>query len=183
MSGNQPTLGQAIDQILSALEHLDVGARRTALSAACMQLGIPLTDCMPASELASASAINSDRQEAPAVAPPNVAATSDVRQAESQIDIRAFKEQKRPSSARQMACVVGFYLQELAPTSERKETVNTQDLEKYFKQAKFKLPGKINQILADAKAAGYFDVISRGEYKLNAVGYNLVAHNLPDATE
>ncbi len=82
-----------------------------------------------------------------------------------------------------MACVVGFYLQELAPTSERKETVNTQDLEKYFKQAKFKLPGKINQILADAKAAGYFDVISRGEYKLNAVGYNLVAHNLPDATE
>jgi hypothetical protein len=35
------------------------------------------------------------------------------------------------------------------------------------------------QVLIDAKASGYFESASRGEYKLNAVGYNLVAHNLP----
>ena len=82
-----------------------------------------------------------------------------------------------------MACVVAFYLQELAPEADRKEIINTSDLEKYFKQAGFKLPTKLPQVLVDAKGAGYFDVASRGEYKLNAVGYNLVAHSLPGGGE
>ena len=82
-----------------------------------------------------------------------------------------------------MACLVGFYLQELAPEGERKETITTPDLEKYFKQAGFRLPADIGQILKDAKAAGYFDAPARGEYKLNAVGYNLVAHNMPNISE
>ena len=78
-----------------------------------------------------------------------------------------------------MACVVAYYLQELAPEAERKETTSTADLEKYFKQAGFQLPRAMEQVLRDAKSSGYFESASRGEYKLNAVGYNLVAHNLP----
>jgi hypothetical protein len=35
------------------------------------------------------------------------------------------------------------------------------------------------QVLPDAKGSGYFDSAARGEYKLNAVGYNLIAHSLP----
>lgn len=33
--------------------------------------------------------------------------------------------------------------------------------------------------LQNAKNAGYLNVLDRGNYKLNAVGYNLVAHKLP----
>lgn len=100
-----------------------------------------------------------------------------------QLDIRSLKEQKSPASASQMACVVAYYLQELAPENERKETVNAKDLQKYFKQAKFRLPRTIQQLLPDSRAAGYFDsATGKGEYALNAVGYNLVAHNLPKAT-
>jgi hypothetical protein len=78
-----------------------------------------------------------------------------------------------------MAAIVAFYLKEHARADEKQETVGKDDLEKYFKQAKFRLPKTIGQLLPDAKAAGYFDSAERGKYKLNAVGYNLVAHSLP----
>ena len=77
-----------------------------------------------------------------------------------------------------MACLVAHYLQELAAKGERKDTVGTADLAKYFKAAKFKLP-VIKYTLGNAKNAGYFDSVGGGEYKLNAVGYNLVVHTLP----
>jgi len=109
------------------------------------------------------------KTEARAALPPTPAAT----------DIRSLRIAKNPKSAREMACVVAFYLQELAPEGERKDSITAADLEKYFKQAQFKLPEKISQVLPDAKGSGYFDSASRGAYKLNAVGYNLVAHKLP----
>ena len=33
--------------------------------------------------------------------------------------------------------------------------------------------------LPNAKSAGYFDAVGNGEYKLNAVGHNLVVHSMP----
>jgi len=78
-----------------------------------------------------------------------------------------------------MACLVAYYLQEHAPDAERKQAITTADIDKYFKQAGFKLPQRSPQLLPDTKSAGYFDSVGRGEYKLNAVGYNLVVHNLP----
>lgn len=93
--------------------------------------------------------------------------------------IRDLKEEKQPESSNQMAALVAYYLSEIADDSERKEAVNTADLEKYFKQASFKLPKSLPQTLSNATAAGYFDPTGSGLYKLNAVGYNLVAHGLP----
>jgi hypothetical protein len=95
------------------------------------------------------------------------------------IDIKTLKNEKSPSSAIEMACVVGYYLQEAAPTDERKPAILWADIDKYFRQAGYPLPKAKGQLLVDAKAAGYFDSFGRGEYKLNAVGYNLVAHSLP----
>ena len=58
--------------------------------------------------------------------------------------------------------------------------INKKDLEKYFKQAGFPLPKAVGQTLVDAKSAGYMDASStRGRYKLNPVGHNLIAHSLP----
>lgn len=93
--------------------------------------------------------------------------------------IRDLREEKQPASSNQMAALVAYYLSELADEPERKEAVNTADLEKYFKQASFKLPKSLHQTLPNATAAGYFDPAGNGLYKLNAVGYNLVAHGLP----
>jgi hypothetical protein len=95
------------------------------------------------------------------------------------IDIKSLKESKSPSSGIEMAAVVGFYLAECAPEADRKTEFGVKDAEKYFKQAQFKLPPKMHFTLNNAKNAGYLDSAGHGKFKLNPVGYNLVAHNLP----
>lgn len=169
MADTKISLGQAIDQIISALESLDQNGRLTAISAACKHLKINMAsneedDAAPGAE-------GKDPSDATMLRP--------IKQVGKQIDIRSLKTEKNPDSAKQMACLVAYYLQELAPKDDRKQTISTQDVEKYFKQAGYKLPKRLEQILVDAKASGYFESAGRGEYKLNAVGYNLVVHGLP----
>lgn len=94
-------------------------------------------------------------------------------------DIRRLTELKQPQGASEMAAVVAYYLAEAAGPSERKEAVENADMVKYFKQAKFRLPGNTAMMLVNAKNAGYFDSAGAGQYRLNPVGYNLVAHSLP----
>lgn len=97
------------------------------------------------------------------------------------ISVRDLKDEKKPASSNQMAALVAYYLSEIAPEGERKDAISANDLEKYFKQARFKLPKAISQALPNAAAAGYFDATDRGLYRLNPVGYNLVVHGLPRA--
>jgi hypothetical protein len=80
-----------------------------------------------------------------------------------------------------MACIVAYYLDSLAPPDEQKRSIGRDDIDKYFKQAGHKLPKRIDQMLVNAKSAGYFDSAGRGKYKLNPVGHNLVVHTLPRA--
>jgi hypothetical protein len=96
-----------------------------------------------------------------------------------QASIKDLKDEKQPDSSNQMAALVAFYLAEVAPEHERRGTITSQDVEKYFKQARFALPKKIAMTLSNATAAGYLDAVGGGAYKLNPVGYNLVAHGLP----
>jgi hypothetical protein len=173
------TLGQAIDQIVSALSGLEGKNRITAIAAACSALDMPSPPEAPArvpiehaapppiTVLPHQSALNAQ----PHVEKPQI------------LDIRRLKDQKRPSSARQMVALVAFYLQEHAPEGERKSEIGTEDVEKYFKQAAFKLPGNIGQVLIDSKKSGYVESTSRGQYKLTPVGYNLVVHSLPSGQE
>lgn len=168
MAEEKMTIGQAIDQIVSALAAFEDPDKQTILNTVFAHLKLQ----PPAS--------SAQRSAAPAAVnlpPPVIPAHSPV--AKSGADIRALKDEKKPNSARQMACLVAFYLQEHAPEAEAKNTVTTADLEKYFKQAGFKLPDRMEAVLSDAKRAGYFDTAARGAYKLTRVGYNLVAHSLP----
>lgn len=167
MTEKKMTLGQAIDQIVDALNSLKPETRLTAVEAACAHLDLKIGDVRGGSQARSASLSTQTPSLLTTPTPPIT-------------DIRTLRSQKQPKSARQMACVVAYYLRELAPESERSETVSAKELDKYYKQANFKLPKKIGQILPDAKAAGYFEAAPGiGKYVLNAVGYNLVAHNLP----
>ncbi len=173
MAESKVSLGQAIDQIIGALEGLDQDARLTAISAACKHLKInqALDD--------EGDDASGDAQEEDDHSGGDATHSRTAKQSGKQVDIRSLKSQKNPDSAKQMACLVAYYLQELAPKDERKKTISTQDIETYFKQANFKLPKKLEQVLVDAKRSGYFESAARGEYKLNAVGYNLVVHGLP----
>lgn len=161
------TLGRAIDEMISALHDLSSDAeRRNAIQTVLnhFNLGEPPVSA-PSRDLAES------------VAPEDKTVTTKV------IDIRTLKDQKQPSTANEMAAVVAYYLQELAPAEERKSEVDVSDMEVYFKRAGFPLPRVPRVILQNAKAAGYFTSAARGKFKLNPVGYNLVAHNLPRGEE
>jgi hypothetical protein len=93
-------------------------------------------------------------------------------------DIRTLKEAKGPKSANEMAALVAFYVSELAPQADRKPEITAADIERYFKAAGFALPADANFTLVNAKNAGYLESVGRGQYKLNPVGYNLVAHRM-----
>lgn len=92
-------------------------------------------------------------------------------------DILSLKEEKDPKTATQMVAVVAYYLAHLA--SERQDFITQDDIQKYFIQGKFLMPGSKPQALVNAKNAGYLDAIEPGKYRLNSVGYNLVAHKMP----
>lgn len=95
------------------------------------------------------------------------------------VDIRQLKEKKSPKSAIEMAVLAVYYLSHVVPQGERKVTVGPKDVTRCFEMAKFKLPSDTSITLTNAKNAGYLEQVKRGHYKLNAVGYNLIEHNLP----
>lgn len=162
------SLGQAIDEIIAALSAVPDAVRQVAIKAACDHLSIPIPNPQAATgEAAAAIGTRSLSQLIPLGEPDQV------------VDIRTLRQQKNPSTANEMACLVAFYLQRRAPAHERKNTVTAEDLNRYFIQANFPLPKRIEQLLVNSKAAGYFDSEGRGAYRLNAVGHNLVAHSLP----
>ena len=159
------TLGQAIDSIIAALESIDANARMTALRAASAHLSLGLS-----------------AEPAPAAPPAGSSHPGTPLPASSfsgPQDIRTLKDNKQPGNSLEMAALVAYYLQSVAPAADQKQEIQSADLEKYFKQAGYPLPSRIAQVLIDAKAAGYFDAVSRGTYKLNPVGYNLIVHSLP----
>jgi hypothetical protein len=166
---NEKSIGQAIDEIVNALQSIDPKMRTTAVRAACEIVEVELAPLQ-----------KQVQTERPFDQSQSVEKTENTPQtAKTHIDIRKLKEQKQPSNAQEMACLVAYYLQEVVNPDERKTEINSADLDKYFKQADFPLPKKMVQVLVDAKASGYLDSTGRGVYKLNPVGYNLAAHGLP----
>jgi hypothetical protein len=181
VSEPKATIGQAIDQIIQSLRALEKREQQAAVAMVCT-----LLDLAPAQT--SAPPPPAQRPAEHVKEPPDaLGARSDTDRGPAPplhgLDIRTLRDEKQPESARQMACVVAYYLMEHAPEAERKQSIVTADLDRYFKQAKFKLPTKLDQVLPDCKTAGYFEQVSRGEYRLTRVGYNLVTHSLPKTSK
>jgi hypothetical protein len=166
MAVEKLSLGQAIDAIIKALQGLDEKTRANAIAAACTQLGV----------------------ESPAVerrTPPPPGEAKGAGQGAPTVvkDIRQLTEEKKPESTVEMACLVAYYLMNIALPPEKKDIVTNGDMEKYFVQGNYPLRKHIKDLLGDAKSAGYFDSVGRGKYRLNPVGHNLVAHSLPRKTK
>jgi len=162
------SLGSAIDDLIAALEPLDEECRRIAVKAACERLRVELPQ----------SVLKAGHPQSTPPEPAGARALTEPRQ-HAAIDIRSFASQKRPSTVNDRVALVAYYLSELAPDPERKDTIDKKDLEKYFKQARFPLPKRLGVALVHARHAGYLEPVAKGKYRLNPVGYNLVAHGLP----
>jgi hypothetical protein len=158
---------EAIKTVLNALEPLPPEIRAHVLGYVFTRLNIALPAVQP-TEKSNTLARSLAVTEKPAE-----------RQSQTPAHIKELKEQKKPNSASEMAALVAYYLANLAPASDRKDRINTKLIETYFKIAEFPLPTKTQFTLPNAKGAGYLDAVGNGEYKLNAVGHNLVVHSLP----
>ena len=158
----------AIKTVLSVLQPLDSRTRANVVDYVVKRLAIEVgAGGSPSAGVADSRqgfGAPSGQTEAPAAGP---------------VHIETLKKEKSPRSANEMAALVAYYLSHVAPSDKRKTTVNTHDIETYFKIAKFPLPRQPRVTLQNARNAGYFDSVGSGEYRLNPVGYNLVAHSMP----
>lgn len=94
--------------------------------------------------------------------------------------IKDFVEKKSPKNDIQFATTVAYYYRFEASEDNRKEQINSEDLQEACRLAgrpRFKKP---IMVLANAHTSGLLDKGSeRGSYSINAVGENLVAMTLP----
>jgi len=160
---------EAIKAVLHALEPLPIEVRASVLRYVLQRLQIVIASSTEVSTAGASSAI--------------VDATAGAKKITGEqqslpVHIKTLKEQKKPRSANEMAALVAYYLANAAPKVERKDRITAKDIETYFKIAEFPLT-KTQFTLPNAKAAGYLDAVGDGEYRLNAVGHNLVVHSLP----
>jgi hypothetical protein len=162
---------QAIEAVLRALEPLEPPARNRVLGYVFNRLGLTTpTEVLGGPAAGSAGAGSAQAAVVPSGSPTQFT------------DIRTLADTKKPSTVQERVALTAFYLSELAPSAERKEEFSAKDLTRYLKQANLPIPARPRQALLDAKNAGYLDSGSaRGTYRLNPVGYNLVAHRLPAA--
>lgn len=163
---------KAIKTITEALEPLDVETRQRALNYAMQHLRLTVPS---ASAVVGRSAEAHISAESPSPAKP----ISPSGQQGHVTDIRSLKEQKKPATDIEMATLVAYYLKHETADDDHKDEIGTEDIEKYFVQAGYPLPTNKQYTLPNAKKAGYLENASRGKYKLNSVGHNLVAHGMP----
>lgn len=110
---------------------------------------------------------------APMVTPPAGGPTGQPK------NIRSFTTEKAPKSDQQFAAVVAYFYQFEAGTADRKDTIDANTMKEAARQAKRSQVSDWNMTLHNAKNSGFLDAAARGEFKLNAVGENLVAMTLP----
>lgn len=165
---------KAISTLMSALKPLDPESRAHVVEFVTRRLSIAAA-LAPNDPGKQGSAVHGGEER---VQQADTAAPSAVLN-----DIRSFAASKKPKTVNEKVAVIAFYLAHLAPQAERRDHIISDDIKTYFIQADFELPtAPAAMTLSHAKNAGYLNALDRGQYKLNAVGHNLVAHKLP-ATE
>lgn len=96
-------------------------------------------------------------------------------------DIKTFVKEKNPKSDVQFAAVAAYFYRFECSQGERKEAVVPKDLDDAGRQARGYSFKNARQTLDNGVMLGYFDRAGGGEFRLNAVGENLVAMTLPGA--
>jgi hypothetical protein len=168
---------EAITALLKVLGPLKPDERENVIDFVFRKLGIERAS--PRSPVDEAFQVEKRADELE----PRVVHSSVVKRAPpiSHNDIRSLRYEKQPKTTSEMLALVAYYLEHIAPEEERRNYITADDISRYFKMGDFKLPSAPPRItIANAKNAGYFNATAtRGQYKLNPVGYNLVVHKMP----
>lgn len=94
-------------------------------------------------------------------------------------DIKSFIASKAPKSDNQFAAAVSYFYRFEAPPAQKRDTINGDVLQEAARLAGRKRLANPGKTLRNAKAAGYLDGATPGEFTINSVGENLVAMTLP----
>lgn len=94
-------------------------------------------------------------------------------------DIKTFVAAKAPKSDTQFAAAVAYFYRFDAPPAERRDSIDGVALQEAARLAGRRRLSNPRATLHNAKAAGYLDSSTRGEFTINSVGENLVAMTLP----
>jgi hypothetical protein len=154
---------QAVRTIVEVLDPLDEDSRSFVLDTVFRKLNIT----KPAPSTSQETGAYSGKQKKPTEQPLSV------------VHIKELKREKNPRSAVEMVTLAAYWQMYRAPNDNRSDTIDAKQAETCFRLASYKLPVNIHDTLHNAKKAGYLDSSSRGTYKLNAIGYNLIEHTLP----
>jgi len=157
---------EAVRLVVAALEGFDSAAQERILRWAREKVG--LAGSPPTSPGVS-----------PSIKPLMVNA-SDTMQRTAATDLKTFVSDKNPGSDVQFAATVAYFYRFEAPPQDRKNEINSNDLQEACRLAnreRLKLPA---QTLRNAHGLGLLDKgSSAGFFTINSVGENLVAMTLP----
>ena len=157
---------EAVRAVAEALDGFDANAQERILRWARERIG--LSTSLPPAAPASLPSLQQ---------PPNPPGTA--TQASSGKDLKSFVDDKKPKRDVQFAATVAYFHRFEAPPTERKNEIDSKDLQNACRLAgrkRLKLPG---QTLRNAVNLGLLDKSGRGTFTLNSVGENLVAMTLP----
>jgi hypothetical protein len=134
---------QAIKTLVHTLEPLKPEVRARVIEHTFKVLGIEASPVQP----------NPPTQPLPLVTPTRM------QHVDEPTDILTLKERKNPKTANEMIAIVAYYLEHSA--SERQAFITQDDIQKYFVQGQYPMPGSKPQALVNAKNAGYLAVMRR----------------------
>lgn len=170
MTEDRPNIFDICKEISAKLSSLPEEEKGRALRWVAESLGVSLSSAaVPSSPSHQRQEAASDRAIGPSPVPAK--------------DIRAFIEEKCPTSDVQYAVVVAYYYRFEAPEPERHETITPELLQKSTRLAGRKRFEKPRVPLNNAVTLGYLDRADKGQFSINAVGENLVAMTLPGKSE
>lgn len=98
-------------------------------------------------------------------------------------DIKTFIAAKAPKSDNQFATAVAYFYRFEATPTQKRDSISGDVLQEAARLAGRKRLANPRATLNNAKAAGYLDGASPGEFTINSVGENLVAMTLPGGAD
>ncbi len=161
---------EAVRAVAEALQPFDSETQARIVRWACERVGL----AVPRATTGTAGPQPPDRGAEPPIRDdgPRSGAT----------DVKSFVQEKQPKSDAQFAATVAYFYAFEARDDERQDALTPAMLLDACRKAGRPRPPRPDQTLRNAKAAGYFDSVGRGAFKLNSVGENLVAMVLPDGS-
>lgn len=162
---------EAVRTIIQVLESFDSKDRERIIRWAREKLGMSAVTGQP-----STMPIVSAQPEQTTITPPAVIADGSAVK-----DIKSFISEKRPKNDKQLAAAVAYYYHFVAPEGQQKEIITSEDILDACRKADCKRLTNPGQTLRNAFQSGLLDRAGeQGQFRLNAVGENLIAMVLPE---